>query len=142
MAGYPARAPALPVGGVSCGDASAGGSSSALPERTPVAAARIAIAARPPIGDADVGEGANVGAGAITCNYDGIAKHRTTIEAGAFIGSNASLVAPVTIGEGAFVAAGSTITDDVPSRMLALGRARQRLKEIGSKEEEGGADDR
>jgi bifunctional UDP-N-acetylglucosamine pyrophosphorylase / glucosamine-1-phosphate N-acetyltransferase len=77
------------------------------------------------IGDADVGENANVGAGTITCNYDGHRKHRTAIGEGAFIGSNASLVAPVTIGEGAIVAAGSTITEDVPPGALAIGRGRQ-----------------
>lgn len=81
------------------------------------------------LGDAEVGEGTNVGAGTITCNYDGAAKHRTVIEDGVFIGSNVSLVAPVTIGRGAFVAAGSTITENVPPQMLALGRARQVLKE-------------
>lgn len=77
------------------------------------------------IGDATVGEGANVGAGTITCNYDGYNKHRTEIGAGAFVGSNAALVAPVTIGEGAIVGAGSTITQDVPADALALGRVRQ-----------------
>ncbi len=81
------------------------------------------------LGDAEIGEGTNVGAGTITCNYDGAAKHRTVIEDGVFIGSNVSLVAPVTIGRGAFVAAGSTITENVPPQMLALGRARQVLKE-------------
>ncbi len=81
------------------------------------------------LGDAEIGEGTNVGAGTITCNYDGVGKHRTVIEDGAFIGSNVSLVAPVTIGRGAFVAAGSTITENVPPQMLALGRARQVLKE-------------
>ncbi len=89
------------------------------------------------IGDAEVGEGANVGAGTITCNYDGVAKHRTVIEKGVFVGSNASLVAPVTIGEGAFVAAGSTITEDVPAGGLAFGRARQVNKESDRKTEEG-----
>jgi bifunctional UDP-N-acetylglucosamine pyrophosphorylase/glucosamine-1-phosphate N-acetyltransferase len=77
------------------------------------------------LGDATIGPGVNIGAGTITCNYDGEAKHPTRIEAGAFIGSDATLVAPVTIGEGAYVAAGSTITEDVPSDALALGRARQ-----------------
>ncbi len=77
------------------------------------------------IGNADVGEDANIGAGAITCNYDGESKHRTIIEKNAFIGSNAVLVAPVTIGEGAYVAAGSAITEDVPAAGLAFGRARQ-----------------
>jgi bifunctional UDP-N-acetylglucosamine pyrophosphorylase/glucosamine-1-phosphate N-acetyltransferase len=65
------------------------------------------------------------GAGTITCNYDGVDKHPTRIEAGSFIGSNATLVAPVSIGAGAYIAAGSTITEDVASDALALGRARQ-----------------
>jgi bifunctional UDP-N-acetylglucosamine pyrophosphorylase/glucosamine-1-phosphate N-acetyltransferase len=77
------------------------------------------------VGDARVGAKANVGAGTITCNYDGFGKHRTDIGAGAFIGSNSSLVAPVTIGEGALVGAGSVVTKDVPADALALGRARQ-----------------
>ncbi len=94
------------------------------------------------IGDADVGERTNIGAGAITCNYDGAAKHRTVIEKGAFVGSNASLVAPVTIGEGAVVAAGSTITEDVPAGGLAFGRARQVNKAAERKTEEGTQDDR
>ncbi len=77
------------------------------------------------LGDARVGEGANVGAGAITCNYDGYGKYETTIVAGAFIGTNSSLVAPVTIGPGAIVAAGSVVTEDVPADALAIARARQ-----------------
>ncbi|MEL6344011.1 MAG: bifunctional UDP-N-acetylglucosamine diphosphorylase/glucosamine-1-phosphate N-acetyltransferase GlmU [Myxococcota bacterium] len=77
------------------------------------------------IGDATVGAGANVGAGTITCNYDGFQKNRTEIGAGAFIGSNTALVAPVTVGPNAIVAAGSTVTADVPADALALGRARQ-----------------
>ncbi|MBM3529520.1 MAG: bifunctional UDP-N-acetylglucosamine diphosphorylase/glucosamine-1-phosphate N-acetyltransferase GlmU [Alphaproteobacteria bacterium] len=81
------------------------------------------------IGDARVGAGANVGAGTITCNYDGAAKHRTDIGAGAFIGSNSSLVAPVTVGDGAYVGSGSVITENVPSGALALGRGRQVVKE-------------
>jgi bifunctional UDP-N-acetylglucosamine pyrophosphorylase/glucosamine-1-phosphate N-acetyltransferase len=81
------------------------------------------------IGDASVGEGANVGAGTITCNYDGEAKHRTEIGAGAFIGSNSALVAPVKIGEGAYIGSGSVITADVPAGSLAIGRARQTVKE-------------
>ena len=81
------------------------------------------------IGDARVGAGANVGAGTITCNYDGAAKHRTDIGKGAFIGSNSSLVAPVTIGDGAYVGSGSVITADVPPGALAIGRARQTVKE-------------
>jgi bifunctional UDP-N-acetylglucosamine pyrophosphorylase/glucosamine-1-phosphate N-acetyltransferase len=81
------------------------------------------------IGDAAVGAGANIGAGAITCNYDGTAKHRTTIGADAFIGSNSALVAPVEIGDGAYVGSGSVITGNVPPDALALGRARQVVKE-------------
>ena len=80
------------------------------------------------IGDATVGPGVNIGAGTITCNYDGTHKHPTRIEAGAFIGSNSTLVAPVTVGEGAYVGAGSAVTEDVPAGALALGRARQVVK--------------
>ena len=81
------------------------------------------------LGDAEVGAGANVGAGTITCNYDGVHKFRTVIGEKAFIGSNSSLVAPVTIGAEALVGAGSVITKDVPDGMLALGRGRQVNKE-------------
>jgi bifunctional UDP-N-acetylglucosamine pyrophosphorylase/glucosamine-1-phosphate N-acetyltransferase len=81
------------------------------------------------IGDASVGAGANIGAGTITCNYDGSDKYRTHIGAGAFIGSNSSLVAPVAIGEGAYVGSGSVITGNVPAHALALARARQVIKE-------------
>jgi len=81
------------------------------------------------LGDAEVGAGTNVGAGTITCNYDGVHKHKTIIEEGAFIGSNTALVAPVTIGKGAYVGAGSTITKDVPPGKLGIGRARQVVKE-------------
>jgi bifunctional UDP-N-acetylglucosamine pyrophosphorylase/glucosamine-1-phosphate N-acetyltransferase len=80
------------------------------------------------IGDARIGAGANIGAGTITCNYDGFTKSHTDIGAGAFIGSNAALVAPVRIGDGAIVAAGSVITRDVPADALSLGRARQEDK--------------
>lgn len=80
------------------------------------------------IGDAHVGAKANIGAGTITCNYDGFGKHRTEIGAGAFIGSNSSLVAPVRVGEGGYVASGSVITQDVPTDALAFGRARQENK--------------
>lgn len=80
------------------------------------------------LGDAEIGPGANIGAGTITCNYDGKAKHKTRIGGRAFIGSNTALVAPVEIGEGALVAAGSVITKDVPDNMLALGRAHQVVK--------------
>jgi len=81
------------------------------------------------IGDASVGEGSNIGAGAITCNYDGAAKHRTEIGKAVFIGSNAAMVAPVRIGDGAYVGTGSVITSDVPADALALGRGRQVNKE-------------
>jgi bifunctional UDP-N-acetylglucosamine pyrophosphorylase/glucosamine-1-phosphate N-acetyltransferase len=81
------------------------------------------------IGDARVGAGANVGAGTITCNYDGGAKHLTDIGKGAFIGSNSALVAPVKIGDGAYVGSGSVITRDVPADALALGRGQQVIKE-------------
>jgi bifunctional UDP-N-acetylglucosamine pyrophosphorylase/glucosamine-1-phosphate N-acetyltransferase len=77
------------------------------------------------LGDGDIGEGANVGAGTIFCNYDGFQKHQTVIGAGAFIGSDSQLVAPVRIGEGAYVATGTTVTKDVPDDALAIGRARQ-----------------
>lgn len=77
------------------------------------------------IGDASVGADANIGAGTITCNYDGFFKSRTTIGAGAFVGSNSALVAPVTIGDGAYVGSGSVITRDVPADALAIGRGRQ-----------------
>ncbi len=81
------------------------------------------------IGDATVGADANIGAGTITCNYDGFFKYRTTIGAGAFVGSNSSLVAPVTIGAGAIVGSGSVVTEDVAADSLALGRGRQIAKE-------------
>jgi bifunctional UDP-N-acetylglucosamine pyrophosphorylase / glucosamine-1-phosphate N-acetyltransferase len=81
------------------------------------------------IGDAFVGANANVGAGTITCNYDGTDKHQTRIGKGAFIGSNSALVAPVEIGDGAYVGSGSVVTDNVPADALALGRARQVVKE-------------
>jgi len=77
------------------------------------------------LGDAVIGSNVNIGAGTITCNYDGVDKHSTIIGAGAFIGTNASLVAPVTIGNGAFIAAGSVITDDVSDDALAIARGRQ-----------------
>jgi bifunctional UDP-N-acetylglucosamine pyrophosphorylase/glucosamine-1-phosphate N-acetyltransferase len=81
------------------------------------------------LGDATIGEKVNIGAGTITCNYDGKHKHATTIGSGAFIGSNSTLVAPVEIGENSYVAAGSVITDAVPPEALALGRGRQVVKE-------------
>jgi len=81
------------------------------------------------VGDATVGEGVNIGAGTITCNYDGVAKHETRIGDHAFVGTNSSLVAPLTIGEGAYIGAGSTITKDVPPGALAVGRGHQVVKE-------------
>ncbi len=81
------------------------------------------------IGDAFVGANANVGAGTITCNYDGADKHQTRIGKGAFIGSNSALVAPVEIGDGAYIGSGSVITENVPADALALGRGRQVVKE-------------
>jgi bifunctional UDP-N-acetylglucosamine pyrophosphorylase/glucosamine-1-phosphate N-acetyltransferase len=81
------------------------------------------------LGDAEVGAGSNVGAGTITCNYDGAKKFKTIIGEKAFIGSNTALVAPVTIGPGAYVGAGSTITADVPAGKLGLARGRQVIKE-------------
>ncbi|MBO0717561.1 MAG: bifunctional UDP-N-acetylglucosamine diphosphorylase/glucosamine-1-phosphate N-acetyltransferase GlmU [Rhizobiales bacterium] len=81
------------------------------------------------LGDSSVGANANIGAGTITCNYDGAAKHRTEIGRDAFIGSNSALVAPVKIGEGAYVGSGSVITQDVPADSLALGRGRQVVKQ-------------
>ena len=94
-----------------------------------VKAARIGPGAKIPhlsyVGDAELGPRANVGAGTITCNYDGVSKHRTTIGEGAFIGSNTALVAPVRVGAGAMTGSGSVVTMDVPDGALALGRARQ-----------------
>jgi bifunctional UDP-N-acetylglucosamine pyrophosphorylase/glucosamine-1-phosphate N-acetyltransferase len=81
------------------------------------------------IGDAEVGENVNIGCGSITVNYDGKNKYLTKIEDNVFIGCNSNLVAPVTVGEGAYVAAGSTITQDVPQQALSVARARQVNKE-------------
>jgi bifunctional UDP-N-acetylglucosamine pyrophosphorylase / glucosamine-1-phosphate N-acetyltransferase len=81
------------------------------------------------IGDATIGEGVNIGAGAITCNYDGFAKHETTVQDGAFIGTNVSLVAPITIGAGAYIGSGSVVTKDVPADALAVERSPQTVKE-------------
>ena len=80
------------------------------------------------LGDAVIGANVNIGAGAITCNYDGVHKHLTTIGDGAFVGSDSTLVAPITVGAGSYIAAGSSITEDVPEGALALGRARQVTK--------------
>jgi bifunctional UDP-N-acetylglucosamine pyrophosphorylase/glucosamine-1-phosphate N-acetyltransferase len=81
------------------------------------------------VGDADVGARVNIGAGTITCNYDGMKKSRTRIDSGAFIGSGTQLVAPVKVGENAYVGAGSTITKDVSPDALAVSRVRQSEKE-------------
>ena len=80
------------------------------------------------IGDARIGAGANIGAGTITCNYDGFFKAKTDIGAGAFIGSNSALVAPVSIGDGAYIGSGSVITKDVAPDALAVGRGRQQSR--------------
>jgi bifunctional UDP-N-acetylglucosamine pyrophosphorylase/glucosamine-1-phosphate N-acetyltransferase len=80
------------------------------------------------LGDAEVGAGSNIGAGVITCNYDGVNKHRTRIGERAFVGSDSTLVAPVSVGDGAYVGAGSCITKDVPADALAVGRSRQVTK--------------
>jgi bifunctional UDP-N-acetylglucosamine pyrophosphorylase/glucosamine-1-phosphate N-acetyltransferase len=81
------------------------------------------------IGDARVGEAANIGAGTVTCNYDGVFKHRTEIGAHAFIGTHTALVAPVSVGEGAMTATGTVVTHDVPAGAMAIGRARMEIKE-------------
>ena len=81
------------------------------------------------LGDAEIGEGVNVGAGVITCNYDGVTKRKTVIGDHVFVGSDSTLVAPLTIGNGAYIGAGSCITEDVPEDALALGRSRQTIKE-------------
>jgi bifunctional UDP-N-acetylglucosamine pyrophosphorylase/glucosamine-1-phosphate N-acetyltransferase len=81
------------------------------------------------LGDAEIGEGTNIGAGAITCNYDGVHKHRTLIGKNVFVGSDSNLVAPIVIGDGAYIGAGSCITQDVPADALAVARAHQVTKE-------------
>lgn len=81
------------------------------------------------LGDVEIGSGSNIGAGTITCNYDGVNKHRTLIGDNVFVGSDSTLVAPITVGDGAYIAAGSCITEDVPEDALALGRSRQITKE-------------
>jgi bifunctional UDP-N-acetylglucosamine pyrophosphorylase/glucosamine-1-phosphate N-acetyltransferase len=77
------------------------------------------------LGDATIGKGVNIGAGTITCNYDGVHKHHTTIGDNVFVGSDTQLVAPVTVGAGAVIAAGTTVTQDVPADALAIARASQ-----------------
>ena len=89
------------------------------------------------LGDAVIGTGTNIGAGTITCNYDGVNKNRTLIGDGVFVGSDSILVAPISVGNGAYIAAGSTITEDVPEQSLALGRARQTIKPGWAKKTKG-----
>jgi len=86
------------------------------------------------LGDAEIGAGVNIGAGTITCNYDGVHKHKTVIGDGVFVGSDSTLVAPVRVGKGAYIGAASCITDDVPEDALAVGRARQVVKEGWARE--------
>src|SRR5256885_449907 len=81
------------------------------------------------LGDAEIGAGVNIGAGTITCNYDGINKHKTVIEDGVFVGSDSTLVAPVKVGKGAYIGAASCVTEDVPPESLAIGRSKQIVKE-------------
>ena len=80
------------------------------------------------LGDAEIGEGTNIGAGTITCNYDGVNKHVTQVGKGVFVGSDSTLVAPITVGDGAYIGAGSCITKNVPADALAVGRGRQMTK--------------
>ena len=91
------------------------------------------------LGDAEIGAGVNIGAGTITCNYDGVHKHTTVIEDGVFVGSDSTLVAPVKLGKGSYVAAASCITDDVPEDSLAIGRSRQIVKESWAKQKRAAA---
>jgi bifunctional UDP-N-acetylglucosamine pyrophosphorylase/glucosamine-1-phosphate N-acetyltransferase len=86
------------------------------------------------LGDAQIGEGVNIGAGTITCNYDGVNKHKTIIEDQVFVGSDAALVAPVKLGKGSYVGAASCITEDVPADSLALARSKQIVKEGWAKQ--------
>ncbi len=90
------------------------------------------------LGDAEIGAGVNIGAGTITCNYDGVNKHKTVIGDAVFIGSDSTLVAPIRVGNGAYVGAASCITDDVPDDSLAIGRSRQVTKEGWAREKRGG----
>ena len=81
------------------------------------------------VGDSDVGENCNFGCGTVTCNYDGFQKHRTTIGSHVFIGCNTNFVPPVKVEDGAFIAAGTTVTRDVPADAMVIGRTRQQVKE-------------
>ena len=80
------------------------------------------------VGDSDVGDNCNFGCGTVTCNYDGFHKHRTTIGSNVFVGCNTNFVPPVAVGDGAFIAAGTTVTEDVPEDAMAIGRSRQEVK--------------
>ena len=86
------------------------------------------------LGDATIGKNVNIGAGVITCNYDGVNKHETIVEDGAFVGTDSQLIAPVRIGKDAYVAAGSSITENVPPDSLAIARGRQVNKEGWAKQ--------
>lgn len=101
---------------------------------TEIKASRVKRGSKVPhlsyIGDSDIAERVNIGAGTITCNYDGVKKHKTVIGAGAFVGSNVNFVAPVKVGRKTVIGAGSTITDDIPDGMLAIARARQVTKPL------------
>jgi bifunctional UDP-N-acetylglucosamine pyrophosphorylase/glucosamine-1-phosphate N-acetyltransferase len=90
------------------------------------------------LGDATIGKKVNIGAGVITCNYDGVNKHETIVEDGAFVGTDSQLIAPVRIGKDAYVAAGSSITEDVPPDSLAIARGRQVNKEGWAKQRKKG----
>jgi bifunctional UDP-N-acetylglucosamine pyrophosphorylase/glucosamine-1-phosphate N-acetyltransferase len=90
-----------------------------------VVGSRTKVAHLSYLGDAELGEGCNVGCGTVFCNYDGKKKHRTIVGNGVFIGSNSNLIAPLVVGDGAFIAAGSTITDEVPQKAFAIARQRQ-----------------
>jgi bifunctional UDP-N-acetylglucosamine pyrophosphorylase/glucosamine-1-phosphate N-acetyltransferase len=81
------------------------------------------------LGDAEIGDGVNIGAGTITCNYDGVNKYKTIVEDGVFVGSDSTLVAPVRLGKGSYIGAATCVTEDVPADALAVGRARQIVKE-------------
>ena len=88
------------------------------------------------MGDAEVGSDSNIGAGTITCNYDGKDKHKTKIGNSSFVGTNSSLVAPITVGSNSYVAAGSVITKDIPDNALGVGRSKQENKENWSKKKD------
>jgi len=103
--------------------------------------AGVSLAHMTYIGDSEIGDGTNIGAGTITCNFDGRRKHRTVIGKGAFVGSHTTLNAPVTVGDGAFIGSGSVITKDVPADALAVGRAQQIIKEEWARRRREAAED-